>query len=96
MNKPVKVVLLYEAKEDYRNLKEIVGRQLEAGRTNTEEMQLLKSIKQKVGFIKLNPFYGDNIPKNQIPKKFHVLNLWRTELTNFWRAYLYLRLFVSQ
>ena len=62
MNKPVRVVLLNEAKEEYRRLNEIIGRQLEAGKSNTDEMQLLKSIKQKVEFIKLNPFYGDNIP----------------------------------
>ncbi len=48
-------------------------------------MQLLKSIKQKKDFIKANPFYGDNIKKTLIPKKYNVSNLWRVELTNFWR-----------
>jgi Txe/YoeB family toxin of Txe-Axe toxin-antitoxin module len=48
-------------------------------------MQLLRSINQKKEFIKSNPFYGDNIPKGQIPKSYNVQNLWRAELTNYWR-----------
>ena len=48
-------------------------------------MQLLRSIKQKVDFIRANPFYGDNVPKKLIPKDYNVQNLWRVELTNFWR-----------
>jgi len=85
MNKPVRVVFIDEAKEGYWKLNEIVGRQITTNKENTEEMQLLKSIKQKVDFIKANPFYGDNIPKNQIPKEYQVSNLWRAELINFWR-----------
>lgn len=46
---------------------------------------MLKSIKQKIEFIKANPFYGDNIPKRLIPREYAVQNLWRVELTNFWR-----------
>lgn len=52
-------------------------------------MQLLKSIRQKIEFIKANPFYGDNIQKHLIPQeyitKYNVSNLFRTELSNFWR-----------
>ena len=51
----------------------------------TEEIQLLKSIKQKRDFIKENPFYGDNIPKNLIPRDYDVQNLWRAELSGYWR-----------
>ena len=46
---------------------------------------MLKSIKQKIELIKSNPFYGDSIKKNLIPKEYNVQNLWRVELTNFWR-----------
>ncbi len=46
---------------------------------------MLKSIKQKIDFIKLNPFYGDHIPRKLIPKEYNAQNLWRVELTNFWR-----------
>lgn len=51
MNKPVRVILLDEADSEYKRLNEIVGQQLRDGKDNTEEMQLLRSIKQKTGFI---------------------------------------------
>ena len=85
MNKPVRVILLDEADIEYKQLNEVIGRQLKEGKENTEEMQLLRSIKQKRDLIKANPFYGDNIPKKQIPKSYNVQNLWRVELTGFWR-----------
>jgi len=83
--KPVRVILLDNANEEYKKLNEIAGKQLSEGKENSEEIQLLNSIKQKVEFIKVNPFYGDNIPKNLIPKEYNVQNLWRVELCNFWR-----------
>ena len=49
------------------------------------KIQLLKSIKQKIELIKKDLFYGNNIPKRIIPKNYKVSNLWRVELTNFWR-----------
>lgn len=85
MNKPVRVILLDNAKEEYRRLNTIIGRQIAEGKENSWEMQLLKSIHQKIGFIKANPFYGDNMPKHLIPKEYNVSNLWRVELSNFWR-----------
>jgi hypothetical protein len=52
-------------------------------------MQLLRSIQQKFDFLRANPFYGNNIPKSLIPKeyetRYNAKNLWRIELTNFWR-----------
>ena len=89
MNKPIKVILLDEADSEYKRLNEVVGQQNKEGKENTEEMQLLKSINQKRDFVKANPFYGDNIQKDQIPKeyiiKYNTKNLWRVELTNYWR-----------
>lgn len=89
MNKPVRVILLDEADSEYKKLNEIVGQQIKEGKENTEEIQLLRSIKQKIEFIKANPFYGDNIAKGLIPKyyvvKYNAKNLWRAELINFWR-----------
>ena len=89
MNKPVKLILLDEADSEYKRLNELVGQQLKESKENTQEIQLLRSIKQKVEFIKANPFYGDNIPKALIPKeyiiKYDAKNLWRVELTNYWR-----------
>jgi len=85
MNKQVRVVLLDEAESEFKKLNETVGEQVKRGVENSEEIQLLKSIKQKTEFIKANPFYGDSIKKNLIPKEYNVQNLWRVELTHFWR-----------
>jgi len=85
MNKPARVVLLGEAGDEYKRLNEIVGLQTKEGKDSTEEMQILRSIKQKIDLIKVNPFYGDNIPKDRIPKSYHAQNLWRVELTGYWR-----------
>lgn len=89
MNKPIRVVLLGDADLAYKNLNGIIGQQLSASKENTDEMQLLKSIKQKIDFIKANPFYGDSIKKELIPKeytdKYHATNLFRVELSGFWR-----------
>lgn len=85
MKKPVRVILIDEADTEYKRLNELVGQQIEEGKENTEEMQLLKSIKQKIEFIKVNPFYGDNLEKKKIPRDYDVKNLWRVELTGYWR-----------
>ncbi|MBI2546525.1 hypothetical protein HYV81_05065 [Candidatus Woesearchaeota archaeon] len=89
MNKPSRVILLDEADFEYKKLNEIVGQQIKEGKDNTEEMQLLRSIRQKTELIKANPFYGDNLSKALIPKeyvaKYNAKNLWRVELTNYWR-----------
>ena len=89
MNKTVRVILLDEADLEYKKLNEIIGLQIKEGKENTEEMRLLRSINQKRDFIKANPFYGDNIQKSLIPKeyilKYNAKNLWRVELTNYWR-----------
>lgn len=89
MNKQVRVVLLGEAEEEFKRLNEIAGSQAIAGRENSEEIQLLRSIRQKIEFIKNNPFYGDPIAKDLIPEeykiKYHAVNLFRAELSQFWR-----------
>ena len=89
MSKPVRVVLLGGAEEEFKRLNEIVGNQIKSGRESSEEIQLLKSIKQKIDFIKSNPFYGNPIAKNLIPEeykiKYKVINLFRVELSQFWR-----------
>jgi hypothetical protein len=89
MNKPVRVVFLPKADTEFKRLNGIVGIQLKNGKDNTDEIQLLKSIKQKIEFIKSNPFYGENIKKEQIPQElkidFKIQNLHRVELSQFWR-----------
>ncbi len=85
----VRVVFLGQAKEDFEALNKAVGEQTSEGKTSSEEIQLLKSIKNKIELLKLNPDYGDNIPKRLIPKeyfeKYSVTNLYRIEIAHFWR-----------
>ncbi len=83
--RPVKVILLDQAKGQFEELNRLVGEQQAKGMTNSEEMQLLKSIKQKSELLKINPTYGDKVPHNLIPKNLGVSNLFRVELTGYWR-----------
>lgn len=89
MKKSVRIILLDDADAEFKKLNEITEQQLNEGKENTEEIQLLKSINQKIEFVKANPFYGDNMPKYLIPEeyiqRYKTSNLWRVELTNYWR-----------
>lgn len=80
-----KVILKNQAKIQFEALNKVIGEQKARGETNSSEMQLLKSIKQKSDLIKLNPGYGDKIAKKLIPKNLDVSNLFRVELTGYWR-----------
>jgi hypothetical protein len=81
--RPVKVILLAQAKAQFDELNRLVGEQQANGINNSEEIQLLKSIRQKSELLKINPAYGDNIPKKLIPKILNVSNLFRIELTGY-------------
>ncbi len=84
-NRPVRVILKDQARASFEELNRIVGEQKARGATNSEEMQILRSIKQKSELLKTNPTYGDKIPKKQIPKDLDVSNLFRISLTGYWR-----------
>lgn len=83
--KPVRTIMHGQAKESFEHLNKIVGEQIAKDLQNSDEIQLLHSIKQKIELVKQNPFYGDNIKKQLIPKNLNVPNLWRVELSHFWR-----------
>ncbi|MDI6738454.1 MAG: hypothetical protein QME12_08165 [Nanoarchaeota archaeon] len=85
MQKGARVILIGESREVYDKLCSLVEGQMKKGRQNSDGMQLLRSINQKVEFLKANPFYGDNILKRNIPSFYNVQNLWRVELSQFWR-----------
>ena len=80
--KNVRVVLSEDAKKVYSYLNS------KAENSKTERM-ILKSINEKIEFIKNNMQYGDAIAKNLIPEefkiKYNVKNLYRVELPAFWR-----------
>lgn len=81
----IRVILLKDAKKTYLTLKKIATKQELIGKTNSDEIQLLKSIHQKIKLIEKDPFYENNIKKMLIPKEYDVSNLWRVELSNYWR-----------
>jgi Txe/YoeB family toxin of Txe-Axe toxin-antitoxin module len=83
--KKITVVLKDQAREAYESLMATVKEQQKKGKTNSEEMQLFKSINNKIAILKQNPVYGQNIPKALIPNTLEVDNLFRVELTHFWR-----------
>jgi hypothetical protein len=80
--KPVRVILSPEAEVVYNDLNS------KAGKTKIER-SIFNSIKKKVELIKMNPHYGDPVPKNLIPNeyrvKYGVTNLFHVELASFWR-----------
>jgi hypothetical protein len=81
MNKKVRIILIEDAKLFFNQLEINVSQETK----NTLEVQLYNAIKTKVEFLKLNPFYGNNIKKFLIPKNLNVDNLWRIELSHFHR-----------
>ena len=80
--KSVKVVLSPEAEEAYKQLNGLAA-------NSKLERSILNSIKKKVELIKTNQHYGNPIAKKLIPKeyilKYGVTNLFRVELSGFWR-----------
>ena len=87
--KEIRVVLSTEATEQYNALNRIVGDELQQGVTSSVHQSLFRSIERVKGWLKENPFAGDQVKKEQIPdyylKKYDITNLWRIELSNYWR-----------
>ena len=84
-SKPVRVILISEAEEEFEELNRIVGEEQNKGISNSENQQLSRSIKRAVELLKENPMFGIQIKKKLIPKKFPVSNLWKVNLTGYWR-----------
>ncbi|MBI2666321.1 hypothetical protein HYX13_01785 [Candidatus Woesearchaeota archaeon] len=77
--KEVRVLLKGQAQEAYLELKK---------REDKEAQTLLRSIHRSIEILKENPQFGDPIRKQLIPQRFLELgikNLYRTELSNYWR-----------
>lgn len=83
--KPVKVSFIDDAANEWEKLNKTVAEEKSNDIENSENQQLLKSIKQKIELIKMNPQYGSSVPKKLIPKKFPVDNLWVVDLIGYWR-----------
>jgi len=87
--KPVRVIIIGDAKEEFEELNKIVGEEIAKGITGSDHQTLLNSIKQKIELLKYNPEYGIHIRKDRIPKeyvvKYDVTNLWKVNLSGAWR-----------
>lgn len=83
--KPVNVSFVGEAANEWERLNKAVAEERGKGMQNSENQQILKSIKQKIEMIRINPQYGDSVSKKLIPAKLAVDNLWVIDLTGYWR-----------
>jgi len=87
--KAVNVIITGDAKEEFEQLNKTVGEEIAKGITSSDHQTLLNSIKQKIEFLKDNPQYGTHIQKKKIPleyiKRYHVNNLWKSDLSGAWR-----------
>jgi len=63
--------------------------QLEKADISKTERIILDAVNKKIEIIKINPYYGNNVPKRLIPDKYKIeysiRNLYRIELPLFWR-----------
>jgi hypothetical protein len=78
--KEIRIKLKGQGKEAYLELKK---------RDDKEAKTILDSFNRVKNILKENPQYGDPIKKDLIPKTFKkigVQNLYRVELSNYWRA----------
>ena len=62
--KPVNVIFIDAAADEWENLNKVVAEEKSKGMENSENQQLLKSIKQKIELIKINPQYGSSSQRN--------------------------------
>jgi hypothetical protein len=77
--KEVRILLKDKAKESYLELKK---------RDDKEAKSILNSIDRVKSILRDNSQYGDPVSKKLIPKsllKFGISNLYRVELSNYWR-----------
>jgi len=88
-NKNVVIVFSKEANEVYEELNKIVGEEKKNKIESSFHQTLLRSISRAKDLLRDNPFFGDQIPKSRIPKKYiskyGVENAWRVELADRWR-----------
>ena len=79
LGKEVRVFLKGQAKAEYIDLKK---------RTDKDSLTILRSVERMMNILKDNPQFGNPIRKDLIPESFKqqgITNLYRAELSNFWR-----------
>lgn len=79
LGKEVRVFLRGPAKESFSDLKR---------KNDPEAKSIINSIERIIEVLKQNPQFGDPLKKDLIPESFKkqgIQNLYRIELSNFWR-----------
>ena len=79
LGKEVRVLLKGQAKDSFIELKQ---------RTDKASQSILRSVQRLIDVLKQNPQFGEPIAKELIPEQFRkqgINNLYRAELSNFWR-----------
>ena len=80
-----RVRLIGQALEEYTKLKELVKKEKAKRITSSENITLLRSIDQKISWLKENPLVGEVVSKKDIPKELDVDNLFKLRLAKYWR-----------
>ncbi len=87
--KEIKVILSEEATEEYNELNRLVSDEHQKGITSSVNQSIFRSIERVKGWLKDNPFAGEQVQKSLIPKyytdKYEITNLWRIDLSDYWR-----------
>ncbi len=87
--KEIRVVLSEDAYEEYAELNKVVGEETQRGVESSVHQSILISIKRVRDLLKTNPFTGEQVKKSLMPKqyveKYDLTNLWRINLSNYWR-----------
>ena len=79
LGKEVRVFMKGQAEDSFIELK---------SKNDKESQSLVRSIERMIAILKRNPQYGNPIKKELIPdnfKKLGISNLYRVELSNYWR-----------
>jgi plasmid maintenance system killer protein len=68
---------------------------LALNKSTSENKKLYESIKRKFGMLKYNPYRGDRIKKDRIPKsymkKYNLDNLLKININQYWRLLYYVK-----
>lgn len=89
-NKQIHVCVAGDANVFYSGINHMIEQEILQNKTGTFLQTLFQSINAKKEELRLNPFYGIQIPKKLVPKKYaktyQVKNLWKCNLALAWRA----------
>ena len=92
--KEIRIFLSKDAQKQYDELKADVEKEIKEGIAKSFNQQLLKSIDNKIEYLKTNPIAGDHAQK-PLPKelivKYDINNLWIIDLVGYWRMFYTLK-----